>query len=239
MDNIDEKNYLSIREAAEKMGYTRQYVYRALSNRFKDYLKIINGEKKLHVDVLKMCNHVNIVGDKLVTMVTDKNKFNNTNDYNKTIINEKSNRVNIAGDKLGDKHVTMITDKTENNYIHSSNYGNCNQVNSNGYNEVDFFHETISVLKQQLLMKDKQLDEKDKQLQVKDGQINTLQNELNLQNKHARQQSDRLVGLIEQVNELQRNNQVLLAQKDIKNKEIEEQKENKGMFKWFFKKNNN
>lgn len=76
------------------------------------------------------------------------------------------------------------------------------------------------------------------QLEEKDKQIKALQEELNLQNEHARKQSDRLVGLIEQVNELQRNNQVLLAQKDINSaKEIESKKESKGIFKRWFKKN--
>ena len=90
----------------------------------------------------------------------------------------------------------------------------------------DALQETIKTLS-------KQLDEKDKQ-------IKSLQDELNLQNEHVRKQSDRLVNLIEQVNELQRNNQVLLAQKDIEStKEITQTKEDrKGIFGWLFKKNN-
>lgn len=57
------------------------------------------------------------------------------------------------------------------------------------------------------------------QLKTKDQQINDLlskqdklQDELNKQNEHNRKQSDKLITLVEQVNELQRNNQVLLAQ---------------------------
>lgn len=90
----------------------------------------------------------------------------------------------------------------------------------------DALQETIKTLS-------KQLDEKDKQ-------IKSLQDELNLQNEHVRKQSDRLVDLVEQVNELQRNNQVLLAQKDIEStKEIAQTKEDrKGIFDWLFKKNN-
>ena len=89
----------------------------------------------------------------------------------------------------------------------------------------DTLQETIKTLS-------KQLDEKDKQ-------IKTLQDELNLQNEHVRKQSDRLVNLVEQVNELQRNNQVLLAQKDIEStKEIVQTKDHKGIFDWLFKKNN-
>lgn len=48
------------------------------------------------------------------------------------------------------------------------------------------------------------------QLSQKDKQIETLQGELMEQNAHVRKQSEKLVALVEQVNELQRNNQILL-----------------------------
>ena len=243
MGDINEKKYLSIKEAAEKMGYTRQYVYRALSNRFKDYLKIIDGEKKLHIDVLKLCNHANRgykqTNDKHVTMVTNKSGLFNVVGFNKANINAACNLVNTTGEQQVDRYTDTVTNKSINKYGYKAIKAESKQVNNDGYNEENFFYETISILKQQLLMKDKQLEEKDKQLSEKDRQIKSLQDELNLQNGHARKQSDRLVGLVEQVNELQRNNQVLLAQKDISNKELEEQKENKGMFDWLFKKSNN
>ena len=100
-----------------------------------------------------------------------------------------------------------------------------NNLQSNLQENKNALQETIKALS-------KQLDEKDRQ-------IKNLQNELNLQNEHVRKQSDRLVSLVEQVNELQRNNQVLLAQKDIDNtKEIAQSKEHKGIFSWLLKKNN-
>jgi hypothetical protein len=120
-----------------------------------------------------------------------------------------------------------------NKNIVEENKNNCKEVDKNCTSELQ---SNLQVKTSDLQVL---LETLSKQLEEKDKQIKNLHAELNLQNKHAKQQSDRLVGLIEQVNELQRNNQVLLAQKDIKNKEIEEQKENKGMFKWFFKKNNN
>lgn len=201
---MNKKDYLSIREAANKMGYTRQYVYKELDNKFKPYLKIIDGEKRLHINVLSEFGN---------------NKKNNVD------IQPKAGFI----DNTKQQDSQVVENNHEKNYENDNNKFRNNST-ENGLHSI--VSETINVLRQQLSEKDKQLSEKDKQLK-------NLQDELNLQNKHARQQSDRLVGLIEQVNELQRNNQVLLAQKDIKNKEIEEQKENKGMFRWFFKKNNN
>lgn len=201
---MNKKDYLSIREAANKMGYTRQYIYKELDNKFKPYLKIIDGEKRLHINVL--------------------NEFGN-------------NRRNNIDIKQKDKF-------TDNNERQDSKLSKSDLKNVGEQNDVEFGNidtenglqlivsETINILRQQLSEKDRQLSEKDRQLK-------SLQDELNLQNEHVRQQSDRLVGLVEQVNELQRNNQVLLAQKDINNKELDEQKENKGMFSWLFKKSNN
>lgn len=79
------------------------------------------------------------------------------------------------------------------------------------------------------------------QLEEKDKQIKALQEELNLQNEHVRKQSDKLVGLIEQVNDLQRNNQILLAQTQSQKvieggSEQETGKEKKGFLDWMFKK---
>ena len=110
---------------------------------------------------------------------------------------------------------------------------NDDSLNNENYNSLQSTtNKMIDILRQQLTEKDEQLSEKDKQIQ-------NLQDELNLQNEHVRKQSDRLVDLVEQVNELQRNNQVLLAQKDIDNtKEIVQSIEHKGMFSWLFKKNN-
>ena len=48
------------------------------------------------------------------------------------------------------------------------------------------------------------------QLNTKDAQIAVYQDEVIRQNDHARVQSDKLISLVEQVNELQKNNQILL-----------------------------
>lgn len=56
------------------------------------------------------------------------------------------------------------------------------------------------------------------QLEQKDKQIEALQGELREQNAHVRAQSEKLVLLVEQVNELQRNNQVLLKAEQDRNK---------------------
>lgn len=48
------------------------------------------------------------------------------------------------------------------------------------------------------------------QLATKDAQIAALQEEVIKQNEHSRDQSDKLISLVEQVNDLQKNNQILL-----------------------------
>lgn len=48
------------------------------------------------------------------------------------------------------------------------------------------------------------------QLATKDSQITALQDEVIKQNVHSREQSDKLIALVEQVNDLQKNNQILL-----------------------------
>lgn len=48
------------------------------------------------------------------------------------------------------------------------------------------------------------------QLAIKDAQIVAFQEEVIKQNGHAREQSDKLIALVEQVNDLQKNNQILL-----------------------------
>lgn len=202
---MNKKDYLSIREAANKMGYTRQYVYKELDNKFKPYLKIIDGEKRLHINVLSEFGN----NRKNNIAIKQKDKFTDNNE-------QQDSKLNENGLKKVEKH---------HNDFESGNI----KVEHSLHLIVS---ETINILRQQLSEKDRQLSEKDRQLK-------SLQDELNLQNEHVRQQSDRLVGLVEQVNELQRNNQVLLAQKDINNKELDEPKENKGMFGWLFKKSNN
>ena len=68
-------------------------------------------------------------------------------------------------------------------------------------------------------------------------QVGILTKEVEIQNKHNREQSTQLVELLKQVNELQRNNQILIAQNnekivDISNKN-EEQPTKPKRFKWF------
>ena len=240
-------NYISVREAAEKMGYTRQYVYRSLNNRFKDYVKIINGEKKLHVKVLDTVKRVNVdskVDSKYVNSDSKQNEYaektklccpenstDKSNCVNKKEIDVTNEPVNITqlDAKMRDSNLVNIDSKVDSNQL---------DFGLHGYNE-DLIRDVITMLKQQIAEKDKQLSEKDKQLSERDNQLLNLQKELNLQNEHVRKQSDRLVGLVEQVNELQRNNQVLLAQKDMAKKELETKKQKKGIFSWMSKKQSN
>lgn len=62
------------------------------------------------------------------------------------------------------------------------------------------------------------IDTLKEQLEQKDRQIERLQGELMEQNTHVRKQSEKLVELVEQVNELQRNNQILLRAEQERNK---------------------
>ena len=191
--------YLTVKELSQRLGCTRQYIYKELNNKFKPYLKIIDGEKRLHISVLKCCT--------IKPQTTSRQQYNVKQLDNSCIKVEQQVKQQIRDNEAIQPSI----------------------LNAN----VDFVvNETIEILKQQLHEKDKQLAEKDKQL------LN-MQNELNTQNEHLRQQSDRLVGLVEQVNELQRNNQVLLAQKDMAKKELETKKQKKGIFSWMSKKQSN
>ncbi|MBR6301181.1 hypothetical protein IKR55_00425 [bacterium] len=206
---MDKKDYLSIRDAANKMGYTRQYVYKELNNKFKPYLKIIDGEKKLHINVLSEFGNIR--------------RTNVDNQPQK--IKEKITGNDVSCDRqLVDDRQKNITDNNSDKITNDAGR----------YDLQSTVNEIVDILRQQLAEKDRQLTEKDCQLK-------SLQDELNLQNEHVRKQSDKLVGLIEQVNELQRNNQILLAQtqsqKTIEsNTDIETEKEKKGILSWIFKK---
>ena len=56
----------------------------------------------------------------------------------------------------------------------------------------------------------KTIDSLMEQLATKDAQIASFQEEIVKQNGHSREQSDKLIALVEQVNDLQKNNQILL-----------------------------
>ena len=274
---MSDEKYLTIRDAAKKMRLTRQYVYRELNGKFKDYFRVINGKKYLEESVINyFCNinlqvdskqSVNLSTSQLVdSKLTDENesrkipinsRFYSTNDYQKDSQPEvycKQNglqvdskqSVNLSTSQMVD---SKLTDENKSRKIpinsqfystndyqkdsqpeiyckqnglqvdskQSVNLSTSQLVDSKPYNFCEnnnIQEDIINILKQQLL-------EKDKQLAQKDEQINILQKEMNISNEHLRKQSDKLVGLIEQINELQRNNQILLAQKDAqKNIEI-------------------
>ena len=196
---MSKETYLTVKELAQKLGCTRQYIYKELNNKFKPYLKIINGEKRLHINVLKCC-----------------------------ATKQQSTSLMQCNVKQLDNSCMKVEQQVEQQVKQPVAENKEMQPDTLGANMDFVVNETIEILKQQLHEKDKQLAEKDRQL------LN-MQNELNTQNEHLRKQSDRLVGLVEQVNELQRNNQVLLAQKDIAQKELETKKQKKSIFGWLSK----
>jgi hypothetical protein len=46
-------DFLTIKQAADKMGVTPQYVYKQLNNKFKPYLLIVKGKKCLNKSILE------------------------------------------------------------------------------------------------------------------------------------------------------------------------------------------
>jgi hypothetical protein len=46
-------DFLTIKQAADKMGVTPQYVYKELNNKFKPYLLIVKGKKCLNKSILE------------------------------------------------------------------------------------------------------------------------------------------------------------------------------------------
>lgn len=126
----------------------------------------------------------------------------------------------IDGKKVLDKEVLTVYDQ---------------EMNKDIEQDIDnSLLKTIEVLKEQL--------------NIKDQQIEKLQDELSEQNSHIRNQSDELVTLVKQVNELQRNNQALLKGiqekdkpkliEDIESVPVEQSQEieKKSFFKRFFRK---
>lgn len=145
----------------------------------------------------------------------------------------------------------MIDTMALNNFIHKDSkdiVAKCNEEIDKANEQVDnqvanqfkeILKENVANLQSEQKVLQSAIEVFIKQLEEKDKQIKSLQEELNIQNEHVRKQSDRLVGLVEQVNELQRNNQVLLAQKDMAKKELETKKQKKGIFSWMSKKQSN
>lgn len=85
-----------------------------------------------------------------------------------------------------------------------------------------------------------QLKAKDEQIISQTNQIEKLNAEICEQNKHIRNQAEQLTNLISQMNELQRNNQVLIAQANTyKTLEAQDTKKSKNFFSRFFHKQQN
>ena len=82
-----------------------------------------------------------------------------------------------------------------------------------------------------------QLKAKDEQIISQTNQIEKLNAEICEQNKHIRNQAEQLTNLISQMNELQRNNQVLIAQANAyKTLVTQDTKKGKNFFSCFFHK---
>lgn len=79
-----------------------------------------------------------------------------------------------------------------------------NQVDNRGCQPIDNVANIIQL----------QLTTKDNQIKALTNQVDLLMEEINKQNTHSRETTKKLMELIEQVNELQRNNQLLLAQQN-------------------------
>lgn len=139
MDN----KYITVAETAERCGVSKQAVYQRLNKDLKKYVKVIDGKKQLHIEVLQ--------------------------EFSKVV----------------EQPLEQAIDKELNN------------------NSSDLF-KLIETLQEQLTVKDEQIAEKDKLIQQ-------FQIESQKQSEHSRQQSDKLINLLEQNNKLQENNQVLLG----------------------------
>lgn len=46
------KGYLSVKEVATQAGVTEQYIYKEINNKFKAFLKVLNGKKYLSEAIL-------------------------------------------------------------------------------------------------------------------------------------------------------------------------------------------
>lgn len=101
----------------------------------------------------------------------------------------------------------------------------------------NYLNEINEHLKKQLEDKETLINRLFVQMESLTTQVGNLSREVEEQNKHNREQSTQLVELLKQVNELQRNSQVLLAQNneqiaEISNKDKEQPTKRK-WFNWF------
>lgn len=124
------------------------------------------------------------------------------------------------GQKLLHKSIIEEFNKNTKNNISDIKESHLNEINSN--------------LKKQLEDKETLINRLFNQIESLTTQVSNLTKEIETQNKHNREQSTQLVELIKQVNELQRNNQILLAQNNEQIVDISnENKEQPTKTKWF------
>ena len=50
---MDNKDYMSIKDFAIKVGVSQQAIYKQLNNKLKKYLKVVDNKKYLHISALK------------------------------------------------------------------------------------------------------------------------------------------------------------------------------------------
>lgn len=229
----------TIKELSEILGISKVALYKKLKTQLKH--ELTGHTKKV--------NNVTYVDDFGMAIISDSLKTKTVYPFNSSIEPEQVNsEVNYPVKNMPD-----ISTNNEANHQVNSKLNNevknqfKTEINSQ-INSLEAFNHIINTLTNQLNEKDKQLKEKDNQLKEKDNQIsiNNLQieklhTELSEQNKHIRQQSERFVDLIEQINELQRNNQVLIAQQNIQHETLEspDTKKSKSIFSRLFHKKQN
>lgn len=224
----------TIKELSEILGISKVALYKKLKTQLKNDL---TGH-------IKKVNNVTYIDDFGTSIISEslraKTIYSDDIDIKPRQVNSKVNYQvkNKLSNVVVDTNNSQVNSKP-NNKVNNEVNGEVNskfkaESLSTEISSFEAFNQIITLLNNQLKEKDNQLKEKDIQLKEKDNQISIsnqqiekLHNELSEQNKHIRQQSERFVDLIEQINELQRNNQVLIAQQNIQHETLESADTNK------------
>ena len=54
ISNVFYRNYLSVSELSKKTGLSKSFLYKKINNELKPFVRVVNGVKKVHVDVLEI-----------------------------------------------------------------------------------------------------------------------------------------------------------------------------------------
>lgn len=148
------KEYISIREFAERANISRQGAYKIINKKFRNYCKIIENKKYIDISAVE---ELQKVGDKSCQL---------------------GDKIVYGDCQLGDKTVALSLQQgyiSANNHTFQPGDKDCQLGDKSCLLDDKTVDKMIDALNEQLKIKDKQIEIKDNQLAKKDEQIFELQ----------------------------------------------------------------